>query len=666
MKESVRRLFARLLPILTFTLIAGCGGGGSGNTNVLSLGQGATATESIQIANPNLALNGITTVTATFLDPSGKPVSNLPVTFTTTLGSLTPASGIVTDTSGTASVQLSAGGGGSGAVTASATVAGTKLSKVVSFAVALPTITLSTPVLGISNLGPGGSTSVSVNLTDASGQPFTTPIDVIFTSDFATTGKATLTSPVRTVNGTATSLYTAAGGVGVDTIRVSVGATSVTANVTVTGVLANSISFVSASPQSIVLKGVGGVGATTSTVTFKVLDNSGKPVKGQTVDFTLNTSVGGIALTSSSAVSGADGTVSTIVQSGIVATPISVTASIHGSSPLIATQSALLVVSTGIPAQDGMSLAVATHNVEANSVDGVGDSFTVFLSDHYGNPVPDGTSVTFVAQAGQIQPFCTTANGRCSATWTSSGARTPDGRAAILAYAIGEESFADPNGNGVADGPSVLTCLANGSLQDSVTCGEFTDTTQAWRDDAHTGFYVPVNTVVKSFPNFPGDFFVDFDNSHKVDRDGIFNGILRPVDVTGPRTKHVFENNVIVLSTSSAKINDFDKTALTPGTLNNGVVISGATTLSGSVQDTNTHLVNPMASGTQIAISSQSICLTATPSSFTVPNTTIGPTGFDTVISNSCLAGIGSPGTMTVTVTSPSGIQTSRSFSFTW
>lgn len=673
MKGARWIIYAHML--LIALLVAGCSGSSnSGSNEVVSLSPGASATESLQIDTPNLQLNGTANVTATFRDLSGVPISGVHVNFTTSFGSLNPSSGAaVTDATGNATVQLMAGNSaGTGIVTASATVSGVTITKVVGFSVAFPAITLSTPVLGIATpLAPGGSTSVTVSLTDSNGQPFTTPVDVSFSSNFSSTGKATLISPVRSVvttvggvtTATASTTYTATGGVGTDTITVSAGSATKTVQITVSGAAANSISFVSATPTSIALKGTGGAGRSeTSTVVFKVLDTNGQPKQGQQVDFALNTTVGGLALTSSSASSAVDGTVSTIVLSGIVATPVRVTASIHGSSPLIATQSDQLVVSTGIPAQNGMSLAVVTHNVEAYNTDGVSDVFTVYLADHFGNPVPDGTAVNFSAQVGQIQPSCTTVNGRCSATWTSSGVRTADGRAAILAYAIGEESFTDTNGNGFADGPDQATCLSLGGLQTPVVCGEFTDTTQAWRDDAHTGAYAPQ------------DFFIDFNGSGKVDRDGVYNGILTATTPQDQRSKHVFANNVIVMSTSEAVINDFDLsvtdpttletiTPINPATSSNGTTTSSITRLKGSVQDEN---ANPVASGTQIAISSQSTCLTVSPASFVVPNTLVGPTGFTTVVTNSCLAGIGSPGYITVNVTSPAGLVSYRTFKITW
>jgi hypothetical protein len=666
MGNKTGRIFSRLLVLVCFNLMSGCGGGG-GSNGVISLSPTVTATETVQIANASLSLNATNVpVTATFLDLSGNPIPNVQVTFSTNLGSLNPASGLATtNASGIATVQLSAGStSGAGVVTASATVTGTKLSKVATFSVALPQLTISTPVLGLGSLAPDGSTSVTVNVTDAFGAPFTTPVDVTFSSDFASSGKATLISPVRTVNGIASSTYTAKGGVGTDTITAFIGGNASTpVTLTVAGSTANSISFVSATPTNIALSGMGGVGSSaTSTVVFTVLDTNRKPKAGQTVDFSLNTTVGGLALTSTSSSSAEDGTVSTIVQSGVVATPVRVTASIRGSSPLIATQSDQLVVSTGIPAQAGMSLAVATHNVEAATVDGTTDVFTVFLADHFGNPVPDLTTVSFVAQTGQITSSCTTVNGRCSATWTSSGDRIADGRAAILAYAIGEESFSDLNGTGLAEGPSSIVCLGLGPLQSSATCGEFTDSTQAWRDDAHIGIYAPPGTSVPALPNFPGDFFVDFNHSGKVDRDGLFNGVLRPLGSAGTSTKHVFQNNVIVMSTSTAKINNFNLLTLRAAT------VDGPATSNrfASVQDTNSNEINPMPSGSKIDIASLSSCLTVAPSSFVVPNTTLAPTGFSTVVTNTCLPGISSPGTLSVTVTSPGGMISIRNFDFTW
>ncbi len=96
---------------------------------------------------------------------------------------------------------------------------------------------------------------------------------------------------------------------------------------------------------------------------------------------------------------------------------------------------------------------------------GVTVPVTVYLSDRYSNPVPDGTAVAFTTNGGQIDGNCNTSGGQCTVTWTSSNPRpttnpasqtgTPPsngfGRAMILSTAIGEESFDDANGNGFYD-----------------------------------------------------------------------------------------------------------------------------------------------------------------------------------------------------------------------
>jgi hypothetical protein len=106
-----------------------------------------------------------------------------------------------------------------------------------------------------------------------------------------------------------------------------------------------------------------------------------------------------------------------------------------------------------------MSLSTETFNPEAWNVDGVEVELTVHAADHFNNPVPDGASVYFTTEGGQIQSQCQIVNGSCSVTWTSSNPRPQEddvpggmaGRITILSSMLGEESFVDANGNGVLD-----------------------------------------------------------------------------------------------------------------------------------------------------------------------------------------------------------------------
>jgi hypothetical protein len=540
-------------------------------------------------------------------------------------------------------------------VIASATVDGKLISNSAQFSVNLPPLTLSPITLGLSNLSYGGSTSVAVTVKDASGNPFTTQdVDVVFTSTQAATGKATINTPVRTINGVATTTYQASTATGVDTITASIAGSIVNANVTISPLSANSIQFVSASPSNIGLKGMGGAGIQeTSLVTFKVLDTSGQPKANQQVDFTLNTTIGGLLLLSPSGSTAANGTVSVIVQAGTIATSVRVTATITGSSPAISTQSDQLVVSTGVPAQDGFSISIQNFNPEAFNVDGIQDKVTARLSDHFHNPVPDGTAVYFTTSGGSIQPSCTTIGGVCTVTWTSQTPRPvgdatrlnalglPDpqnnGRARILAYAVGEEAFLDRNGNGVAD------------------AGEFTDTSEAFRDDNENGTL----DVIETFIDFNSDGIFN-------GPDGKYNGVLQGAAYIGaPKSKHIYMNSTIVMATSGAKITN---SCVTPPGSAITVGLGGVKPCTINISDLNK---NTMPSGTTVAFSYTEVVagikLVSDP--FTFPNSTAS-TGTDLGIflvdSGSASATPPPPvgrGVLKVTVTSPGGLVTTGIYS---
>lgn len=108
----------------------------------------------------------------------------------------------------------------------------------------------------------------------------------------------------------------------------------------------------------------------------------------------------------------------------------------------------------GIPAADKFSLAVSDFApADAFDTNGIPVTFSVIVSDQFGNPVEDGIEVNFVSpESGQIQSQCVIADGTCSVNWVSSGIRPADGRVSILAYILrGSEEFGDKNGNFVFD-----------------------------------------------------------------------------------------------------------------------------------------------------------------------------------------------------------------------
>lgn len=536
----------RYLLLASIFLITGCGGGGSQNTSPINTNP--TPGGGVTITKVSLAQSENTVVSATFTKIDGTPAAGVTVDFATTLGTINPATA-TTNAQGQASCTLMAGTtAGQGQVAASATYDGKTYVKTANFQVNLPVLHLSPITLGASTLSYGGTTSVSVTVLDTNNNVYTgQEVEVYFTSTASGSGTATISSPVRSVNGVATTTYKGLTFTGTDTVTATISGSSVTSTITITPLSAGSITFVSATPNNLALKGTGGINKSeVSTVVFKVLDSSGAVRPNTTVDFILNTTVGGISLSSASGSTGTDGTVSVQVYSGIIATPVRVTATIRGTS--ISTQSEQLVISTGLPAQDGFSISLSTLNPEAYDYDGITVNVTARLSDHFHNPVPDGTLVYFTTSGGSIQPSCTTVGGACTVIWTSQNPRPlvslgakQDGRAVILAYAVGEENFLDTDGNGkVSDS---CAPIANGTgLPYWRKCGEFYDYSEAFRDDNEDNIRNATET------------FIDFNKDNLFNGpDGIFNGVLQVTPVT-PQSKHIFSNSVLVMATSQAKI----------------------------------------------------------------------------------------------------------------
>ena len=548
--------------------------------------------------------------------------------------------------------------------------------------------------LTLDTISAGGTTVVSVDIVDENGDLYTSPVDVAFTSNCVNADTATISSPVTSSNGTASSTYLARGCVGDDPITVSANAGGVnltaTASVMVEAASAGSIEFVSVSSENISLKGIGG--GESSTIVFKVLDTNGLPVTNKVVQFALNTNAGGVSLGVDSATSDSDGLVQTVVNSGTVATPVRVFATLDENSN-IATQSSLLVISTGIPDQDSFSLSASGLNLEAWEEDGVESTITVRLADSFNNPAPDGTAVSFTTEGGSIGSSCTTSNGACSVTWTSQSPRPENGRVTILAYAIGEESFPDFNGNGRFDAGDEVSTFKIGTDVE----GDAYDLPEAFIDYNEDNLYNPpliadaANTgyLVADDPNGTWDadgtgeneVFYDFvatngagDGTEFVydGADGRYNGSLcNTTDIDGndigahagcseQKSIHVREDIVIVMSGSDAYFTpvltaDGHDTIDDPN--DNVINITGENSGGATVYIEDLH-GQPMPAGTVVDFSTTAGSIEGT-SSFTWPkeNANLGRY-FSVVVKGDEEA---STGTLFVDVTTPNGTTTTYS-----
>lgn len=482
----------------------------------------------------------------------------------------------------------------------------------------------------------GQSSTLTVILRNDDGSDFSETAQVFFSSPCTSTGQADIApTVVETEGGVATTTYTALGCSNNDTVtaRTSVDDTTLTAtaNIQTEAAEFGAIQFNSVSEPQIGLRGTGAL-PEQSTVSFTVTNSAGGPIPNQTVQFALNTTVGGLSLGNDSAQTNSEGVATTTVNSGTVATPVRVTATTMGSTgQQQSAQSSVLAVTTGLPDNDSFSLSASTLNVEGLRFDGIEVDVTIRAADRFNNPVPDGTAVSFTTEGGAIPATCTTEDGACAVTFTTQDERPADGRATILAWAIGEESFSD-------------TSPSNGRFD----AGEFDPA-----DDLPEAF-VDYNENGERDGN---EFFIDFDNDGTYDLgDGIFTGVRCEPSESEPDSLacetdslNVRDQVVIVFSGSSQTIEFQPSTIdLTNGNVVVDVLISGP---NGQIPPADTEISASTTLGSIIG-----------PSSYTVISSSAqGPyvAQFELAPANN------SPGTQTgrlnVTVTTPRDI-TSRNF----
>jgi hypothetical protein len=450
--------------------------------------------------------------------------------------------------------------------------------------------------IGNATLSPGGTTTLTVNVVSPTNTLVTNPVNVTFNSVCVASGEAvlkngtTVTNSVATNNGQATITYTANGCVGNDEITASatLAGSAKTARATLNIAADNiqTVSFIDAEPTLVNLKGTGG--SEVSVVRFRILGTTGAPMKGVDVDFSLSTSVGGLSLTDTAVKTDSAGYATTTVQAGAVATTVRVTARARGTD--ISTQSNQLIVSTGIPDQDSMSLsATELFPTGAWNYDGIESQLTIRMADAFNNPPPDGTAVTFTTEGGAIESGCVTAGGTCTVKWTSqapkpirnstndsaerllcvdsSGAKLSDdayeacakeraGRVTILATAIGNESFIDTNGNGYYDkGTDIFK-----SYNDGGDCNANVPPSSA-KTPANSGT-TPCDDLVEAYvdknenQNRDSDEeFVDFnkDTSHSIEN-GIYNGVLCQIEGNGCTKTGITIRDDLLLVMNSTRI----------------------------------------------------------------------------------------------------------------
>ncbi len=454
-------------------LLAACGGGGGdagqsafgaggGASSPSTTTSGSTSTTTNEAGSIVVSVNSRTisssapgVVTALVKDASGTPVENAIVTFAVTNGALAvlgSTSGM-TDATGEASTTITPNPSattGATTVTASVTLPGSSSALTAQYAfsvsamnVTLDSVTLATP----GQLDAYASKAIDVAVSAASSSA---PLTLKATSTCATQGKATISPSSLILTGTTGSFTYQDNGCGAtDQVTVQIQGTSQTkaVDIEVKAPVAIALTFDKATPETLCLMGSGCDG--TSTVTFKVVGSGGQGLAGRSVNFGLTQS-GSATLSATSGVTDSSGIVSVRVSSGVVPTPVRVTAALADATE-INTVSNELSIRSGLPYQSGMTFSAKAYTLDGN-LNGDSTEMTVHLIDRFGNPVADGTPVTFVAEGGSATPgSCFTAGGNCSVNFVVQNPKPADGRVTVVAFSQGEEDFIDNNNNNLYD-----------------------------------------------------------------------------------------------------------------------------------------------------------------------------------------------------------------------
>ena len=236
------------------------------------------------------------------------------------------------------------------------------------------------------------------------------------------------------------------------------------------------VEFISATPNKL---GVSGSGVNeASAIIFAVRDTNGQAFPDVLVEFTHSVAQG-VTLDPLASRTNVDGRVVTNLNSGAVATTVTVTATAIVGDVRLAADSPSLAIVGAKPNARFLTFSCERLNTGGFLLDGVHTTCTVRLADRFSNKVGFATSVTFMTEAGAIEPSAVTeidgANMGSTEVIITTGEPRPkdvtpmispaepyyvdgfytrnprDGLLTIIVATTGEEEFSDRNGNGDYD-----------------------------------------------------------------------------------------------------------------------------------------------------------------------------------------------------------------------
>ncbi|MDD2729209.1 Ig-like domain-containing protein [Malikia sp.] len=511
------KIFKWLVALWVALALVACGGGGgsagtpAGGSNAGTGGGGSTSKASISVeiydqsnaVTTSLGAAGLATVKATLKDAKGAVVAGKKVSFVgdAKLIRISPASDVLTDSTGTATVQISSASitaAGAGTVSVTALIDGEAIVATKDYQITPLSLSLDNLDVGTTTaLAAYGNRPVAVMAKINGVAATSTPVQVTFAVSCGTVlPAATATDSSGKASVTYTADAAACANSQVTITASAAGASPVQGTISVLPTQATNIQFASATPQIIYLQG--SVGATQSDVVFKVVDVNGTALGNHSVSLSLvNPAAGGSAGLITTGVSlGTKGNTSVVtvtsdsaglvkvpVYSGTVPTSVLVKA-VSTVNAAVQAYSNVLTVARGVAVQSRLSLSLEKFSIEGLNLDGVKTDVIVRLADRVGNPVPAGTQVNFVSSAGvMIPPTCYVTDGVpgetsvCKSTLFSQNPRPAGGRAVVMAYVPGEEDFVDANGNNVYDLGEAFTDMGNALMDadqhEAYDTGEF-------------------------------------------------------------------------------------------------------------------------------------------------------------------------------------------------
>jgi hypothetical protein len=502
MMMNKKQLVSKLSVITVSILLASCGGGdgyyGSNNSNNSGGENGQTPVTTINIADIVLYDANDTVVTSItaagvtakvkVTDASGKGVSSAIVTFSgggVVFGTSNGA--VLTNADGEASISIKPQDlNATGAYQITATVSHNGLSattKPYNFALQASNIVLVGMMAANGLLESGASTNITLKTQDAITKVNQNNVTVNFNATCGTFEPATIVSSNQ---GDVTTSYKSIDAAG----KLCEGEQTITASgsnipeskvkINIAAIEANSIVYTSEA----VSLGINSSGSASSGQVEFTLYSNGVPAANKDVQIELLRAPEDLSFISlgnqniKTVKSDPNGKVVVTLYPGDKPGPVEIKATLVSNLNVFAL-SKNVAVSTGRATQDGFSLSVSKNALQ-NRIDGDSATINVMLRDRNGNPVPNGTVVSFVSEGGVVTPNCSTANGRCSVTLSVQDPRPLDNRVTVLAYVEGDKSYIDKNGDNLyTAGVDALTDI----LGNNTNIGDF------FRDDNEDEVY---------------------------------------------------------------------------------------------------------------------------------------------------------------------------------